>query len=122
MIMERKNEIYVPIKKGGFYDFDSTSINNTRHWLKYLTELDDDANDKIYEQILYYLDTKPDFLDFDPKNANNMKWFITKLPLTNELLKSESNIKLISTSKHYSRLNIFDYIGVKYFNYEVDEE
>lgn len=122
MIMERKNEIYVPIKKGGFYDFDSTSINNTRHWLKYLTELDDNINDKIYEQILYYLDTKPDFLDFDPKNANNMKWFITKLPLTNELLKSESNIKLISTSKHYSRLNIFDYIGVKYFNYEVDEE
>ena len=51
-----------------------------------------------------------------------MKWFITKLPLTKELLESDSNIKLISASKHYSRLNIFDYIGVKYFNYNIDEE
>jgi hypothetical protein len=122
MIMERKNDIYVPIKKGGFYDFDSNSINNASHWLKYLTQIDDDKNDKIYEQILYYLDTKPDFLDFDPTNAKNMKWFITKLPLSNELLNSESNIKLISTSKYYSRLDIFDYIGVKYFNYEIEEK
>ena len=122
MIIERKNEIYVPIKKGGFYDFDSTSINNTKHWLNYLTEPDEDANNKIYEQILYYLDTSPEYLDFDPKNAKTMKYFITKLPLSNELLKSESHIKLISTSKHYLRLNIFDYIAVKYFNYELNEE
>jgi hypothetical protein len=122
MIMERKSEIYIPIKKGGFCDFDSNTINNTRHWLKYLTEVDDDLNDKIYKEIIYYLDTKPEYLDFEPKNANLMKWFITKLPLTKELLESESNIKLISTSKYFSRLNIFDYIGVKYFNYEVNEE
>lgn len=122
MIMERRSDIYISLKNGGFYDFDSTTINNSRHWLKYLSELDDNFYDKIYEKILYYLDTKPEYLDFDPKNANDMKWFITKLNLPDELLKSETNIKLISTSKHYSRLNIFDYIGVKYFNYEMNEE
>jgi hypothetical protein len=121
MIMQRKSDIYIPIKKGGFYDFDLNSINNTRHWLKYFTETEHDSNDKIYEQILYYLDTMPDYLDFDPKNAHLMKWFISKLPLSKELSECESNIKLISTSKHYPRLNMFNYIGVKYFNYNLED-
>ena len=119
--MERKIDMYVQVKRGGFYNFDSTSINNTRQWLKYLTEPDLDSNDKIYEQITEYLDTNPDYLDFNPMNANTMKWFITKLTLPNEVIKLESNIKLMPTSKYFSRLNIFDYIGVKYFNYEIEE-
>jgi len=121
MIMEKKNDIHIQIKRGGFYNFDSNSINNTSQWLKYLTEVDSDSNDKIYEQITEYLDVNPDFLDFNPENASNMKWFITKLILPNEVIKLESKIELIPTSKYFSRLNIFDYIGVKYFNYEIDE-
>lgn len=121
MIMDKKNELYIQLKRGGFYEFDSSSINNTRQWLKYLTEQDLNSSDKIYEQIIEYLDTNPDYLDFDPKNASTMKWFITKLTLPNEVIKLESNIKLIPTSKYFERLNIFDYVGVKYFNYEIQD-
>jgi hypothetical protein len=39
-----------------------------------------------------------------------MKWFISKLTLSEQLLKSESHIKLIPTSKYFEQLNIFDYI------------
>lgn len=49
-----------------------------------------------------------------------MKWFITKIELNNELMKSSSHIELLSTSKFYDRLNSFDYIGIKFFNYEID--
>lgn len=121
MIMERKNEIYIPIKNGGFYDFDTNTINNTKYWLKYLKFIDENYNDKIYEKIIYYLDTKPDYLDFEPNNANTMKWFITKLPLPNHILKLNSHIELLNTSKYYARLAIFDYIGVKFFNYDIED-
>jgi len=121
MIFERKNEIYTSIKNGGFYNFDSNSISNTQFWLSYLVKEDENENDKIYEKIIKYLDTNPDYLDFDPSNAPNMKWFITKLNLSENILKLEKNIILNSKSKFFERLNIFDYIGVKYFNYEIEE-
>lgn len=120
MIFDRKNDINIPLKKGGFYAFDANTINNTDYWLKYLTEPEDGLNDKIYEQMINYLDTNPDYLDFDPRNAGTMKWFITKLELNDNLMNSNSHIKLLSNSKFYDRLNIFDYIGVKYFNYDVE--
>lgn len=120
MLFDRKNDIQITIKKGGFVNFDTCTINNTSFWLKYLMELDEVMNDKIYEQIINYLDTNPDYLDFDPRNASSMKWFITKLELDNELLNLDTHIKLISTSKFYERLNIFEYTGVKYFNYDLD--
>lgn len=120
MILEKKNNINILLKNGGFINFDCSTISNTGFWLKYLTEPEDNANDKIYEEIISYLDKNPDYLDFDPKNASLMKWFITKLELNDELLNLDTHIKLISTSKFYERLNIFDYIGVKYFNYEID--
>ena len=123
MIMEKQHEIYVPIKSGGFCNFDSKTINNTAQWLKYFSDSDSESNsnDIIYERIIKYLDTNPDYLDFEPKNASTMKWFITKLTVSKQLLKSESHIKLIPTSKYYERLHIFDYIGVKYFNYNIEE-
>jgi len=120
MIFDRKNDIHIQLKNGGFVNFDTSTISNTSYWLKYLMETEENINDKIYEKIIYYLDTNPDYLDFDPRNASSMKWFITKLELNDELLNSDSRIKLISTSKFYERLNIFEYIGVKYFNYEID--
>lgn len=120
MLFDRKNDIHIIVKKGGFVNFDINTIGNTNFWLRYLTEPDENKNDKIYEQIINYLDTNPDYLDFDPRNAENMKWFITKLELNDELLNLDKHIKLISTSKFYDRLNIFDYIGVKYFDYEID--
>ena len=46
---------------------------------------DENENDKIYEKIIKYLDTNPDYLDFDPSNAPNMKWFITKLNLSENI-------------------------------------
>ena len=122
MIMEKQSLIYVPIKSGGFYDFDSKSIHNTNYWLNYLKHIETNSNDKIYMQIINYLDTKPEYLDFDPVNASEMKWFITKLPLEDKLLNSSSNIKLIPESKYYSRLMIFDYIGVKFFDYDIESD
>jgi hypothetical protein len=114
--------LYVPIKNGGFYQFDNTSILNTKHWLKYLTEEDMDQYEKIYEKIVYYLDTKPEMLDFDPANASTMKWFISSKILSTQLEKSSSNIKLFTSSKYYGRLRIFDYIGVKFFDYSIEDE
>jgi hypothetical protein len=122
MIMEKQSLIYVPIKSGGFYDFDSNSIHNTNYWLNYLKHIETNSNDKIYMQIINYLDTKPEYLDFDPVNASEMKWFITKLPLEDKLLNSSSNIKLIPESKYYSRLMIFDYIGIKFFDYDIESD
>jgi hypothetical protein len=121
MILQN-NSLYVPIKNGGFYQFDNTSILNTKHWLKYLTEEDMDQYEKIYEKIVYYLDTKPEMLDFDPANASTMKWFISSKILSTQLEKSSSNIKLFTSSKYYGRLRIFDYIGVKFFDYSIEDE
>ena len=81
----------------------------------------DDSNEKIFEQIVKYLDTNPDYLDFDLKNVASMKWFITKLDLPENIMKSKSLLKLETKSKYFERLNIFSYIGVKYFNYEIEE-
>lgn len=121
MIFERKNDIYIQFNNGGFYNFDNTSILDTQFWLSYLIKENEDINDKIYQEIIEYLDTKPDNLDFDPKNAENMKWFITNLNLPENILDLDKNIKLNKNSKYFERLHIFDYIGVKYFNYENDE-
>lgn len=122
MIYERTNEIHIIIKKGGFYNFDISSITNTQYWLSFIkNNTNDDSNEKIFEQIVKYLDTNPDYLDFDLKNVASMKWFITKLDLPENIMKSKSLLKLETKSKYFERLNIFSYIGVKYFNYEIDE-
>ena len=43
--------------------------------------------------------------------------------LTNKLTNKQNQIPLVITSKYYSELCIFEYIGVKYYNYtEYDNE
>lgn len=48
-----------------------------------------------------------------------MKYFINR---KNQEKLKQNQIFLDHTTKYYLQLVIFDYIGVKYFNYEIDDE
>ncbi len=116
MIFNKKDNIYVKIQNGGFYNFDNTSINNQAYWLKYL---EDNKNyNKYYEKILYYLDTNPDMLDFDINNKNDMEFFM----INKDCKKIDNNqIPFIQKdNKYYDKLYKFEYIGIKYYNYNFD--
>ncbi len=121
LIKDKQSNIYIPLKYGGFYDFNLSTINNTQYWINYFTLIDDNIYDNIYKEIITLLDTNIDCLDFNPSNAHEMKWFISKIPLSDELNNSKSKINLINSSKYYSRLSIFDFIGVKYYKYEIED-
>lgn len=138
----------VKLNYGGFLDFNSSTISNRKYWLEFLTKKEN--YDCKYKEIIDYLATNPDMLDFDPKNKDSMKYFIlnskkvvsnninkliNKYPKKKPLVLSgapknlhkfswESNqIPLEISSKYYSQLCIFEYIGVKYYNYiEYDNE
>lgn len=104
---------------GGFLNFNSLTIKNTKHWLKILEKIQDKNYDTIYQEILENLELKPDLLDFDPLNKNQMKYYIDLD--TNDMYKLNDNqIPLLSNSKYYSQLKCFQYIGVKFFKYETD--
>jgi hypothetical protein len=128
MIMERKNEIYVQLTNGGFYNFNNTTITNTEYWLSYIEQKNN--YDKYYEKILNYLDTDIDRLDFDRNNKDQMEFYIDldepvntntlNLSLVDKLHLKQ--IPLTIDSKYYSRLQIFTYIGVKYFAYDIAED
>lgn len=67
------------------------------------------------------MELDPDMLDFDPVNKNKMKYFINKLE-SDQIDKLEQNqIPLLTSSKYYSKLVIFKYIGVKYYNTQLFE-
>lgn len=119
MIIERKNEINAPLNNGGFYNFNDNSITNTEYWLNYIQQKNN--YDKYYEKILFYLDTDPDRLDFDHINVEQMDFYICNLnELPNKIIENKSKqIPCDTKSKYYSRLQMFSYIGVKYFNYEL---
>lgn len=120
----------IKLNYGGFLDFNSSTISNRKHWLEYLTPKEN--YDLQYKEIIDYLATNPDMLDFDPKNQDSMKYFILNSKkdlsngigkLTNKLTNKQNQIPLAITSKYYSQLCIFEYIGVKYYNYtEYDNE
>lgn len=108
MILER-SELLVKIIDGGFLDFNDDTIKNTYIWLNYLKQ-NNKINDSILEEIVLYLDTNVDILDFDEANKDNMKFYLTK-----DMMDEYKD------SKYYDRIKIFEYIGVKYYNYSIDE-
>lgn len=103
----------------GFLNFNSTTINNTRHWLELLTKSSEKNYDTHYAKILEYLELDPDMLDFDPVNKDTMEYYIEKKPKNPNKLNS-NQIPLIISSKYYAQLMIFEYIGVKFFNYQTE--
>lgn len=110
MVMAAKHKT-TTIKYAGFLEFDTNTIKDTRKWLEYLTETDD--NDKIYECVLLYLDTNVDLLDFDMSAKDTMKFYLSASEVGGIPFPDKS-------SKYYSRLCGFEYIGVKYYNYMLD--
>ena len=118
-----------PIKllNGGFLNFNSSTISNSKYWIEFLTKSNQKSYDNQYKEIIEYLATNPDMLDFDPANKDEMKYFIEKTKLTHnkdcDLRKElkQNQIPLEHTSKYYSQLMLFDYIGVKYYNHQINE-
>ena len=116
----------IKLNYGGFLDFNKSTISNRKYWLEFLTKKEN--YDLQYKEILDYLATNPDMLDFDPKNKESMKYFISNSKknqqndiVNNKLKNNQNQIPLDMTSKYYSQLHIFEYIGVKYFNYQIDD-
>ena len=112
-----------PIKLiyGGFLNFNSNTILNTKYWLEILSKSHEKNYDDKYEEILNYLAINPDILDFNPSNKDNMKYFFDKLSTDSNKFKS-NQIPLISSSKYYSQLVLFEYIGVKYFDNQISDD
>lgn len=90
----------------GFLDFNKSTILDTRKWCKVLE--DENKYDNFYNKIILYLDTDIEKLDFDIDYKLEMKFYV-----------GDGGIPFPENeSKYYSRLCGFNYIGVKYFNYE----
>lgn len=119
MIMEMKT-LLCPITYGGFLEFDSNTIKNAQKWIDCLNpEYEDNLYDDKYKFIIECLDIpeKIDMLDFSPQNASTMNYCLTNH------LELENGIPFPkNTSKYYNRLKIFEYIGVKYYNYIIMED
>lgn len=117
----------IKLNNGGFLDFNTSTISNKKFWIEYLIKKEN--YDEKYKEILYYLETNPDILDFDPKNQNMMKYFMINASskkfntgININTHTNEKQIHLEITSKYYSQLCMFEYIGVKYYNYQIDTE
>lgn len=117
----------IKLNHGGFLDFNSSTISNRKYWLEFLTKKEN--YDLQYKEIVDYLAINPDMLDFDPKNQDSMKYFILNSKKVvsnniNKLMNKPNQIPLDISSKYYSKLCMFEYIGVKYYNnqYNIDSE
>ena len=73
-----------------------------------------------YAEILEYLELNPDMLDFESANKDIMKYYMEKKHTDVNKL-STNQIPLIIGSKYYAQLMVFDYIGVKFYNYQINE-
>lgn len=117
----------IKLNNGGFLNFNSSTISNRKYWLEFLTPKEN--YDSKYIEILDYLTTNPDMLDFDPKNKESMKYFIfvekktqsNEYLIDNKLKNNKNKIPLDISSKYYSQLYMFEYIGVKYYNYQIND-
>lgn len=106
------------IRNGGFLDFNASTICDQQKYLAYLQDDgSEDSQDSVLKEILFYLDTNPDMIDFDVGNRETMKAFLRKDPTDADLI-SEKYLKLLPSSKYYARLRIFDYVGLKYFSFD----
>jgi hypothetical protein len=111
----------IKVSNGGFLNFNSNTISNSQYWIEFLTNSNKENYDKYYKEILEYLEINPDILDFDPTNKNSMKYFIhNEKKDSNKMDIIQNQIPLDKNSKYYSKLVIFEYIGVKYYNYQTE--
>ena len=101
MILGR-GELLVKLNNGGFLDFNNDTIKDINKWLAYLTNVE--VDDNILQEIVLYLDTNPDMLDFDLENMGDMKYYLT-----------HEDIEKYRGKKNYDRISLFQYIGVKYY-------
>lgn len=111
-----------PIKltNGGFLNFNSNTIKNSKYWINILNKSVEKNYDVQYMEILEYLELNPDMLDFDPINKNTMKYYMEK-KISEQTKLNSNQIPLIVSSKYYAQLMVFDYIGVKFYNYQINE-
>jgi hypothetical protein len=117
MIMERVREVKVPLQDGGFLEFTEDTIRDRRRWLAYL-ELEEKKDDEdLLEKMVYYLDTDPDFLDFEPAHQGDMRAYL----IHDEHIEDQGKNRIVCprNSPHYARLGIFPYIGLRW--YRLDE-
>ncbi len=116
MIVEKKSSKN-KIINGGFVEFNSDTIKDTKRWIGLLSNKSNlNLFDSKYEQIVNLLATNPDGLDFDPANKDQMEWFI-ELDKDYILTNSKQIAWPEKSSKYWIRFNGFEYIGVKYFTY-----
>ncbi len=111
----------VKIIDGGFLNFNSNTIANTQYWMGVLSRTLEKNYDTQYKEILEYLELNPDILDFDPANKDTMKYFMEKKLIDLNKIKP-NQIPLITSSKYYAQLMVFDYIGVKFYNYQLPDD
>lgn len=125
-----------PIKliNGGFLDINSSNsnpISNATYWINVITsKSESDTFDSNYKEILEYLELEPDMLDFNPANKEQMKYYILNTKSKSNITANTTNttklksnqIPLIVESKYYSQLVVFEYIGVKFYSYQIDDE
>lgn len=103
MILERK-ELLVKLNYGGFLDFNNDTINDTKKWLSYLNK--EEVDETKIKEIVLFLDTNVDMLDFDENNKLEMKYYFDY----DEIHKHKN-------SAYYERIKLFNFIGVKYYDY-----
>lgn len=87
---------------GGFLEFNASTIDDTKRWLAVLKGAP--LDDSLLAEAAHLLATDVDRLDFDPADSANMKFFLTK-----------DQIEQHRASPHYSTLQHFEYIGVRYY-------
>lgn len=125
ILTHAKSHTDIKLNYGGFLNFDSNTISNEKYWLNVINQKKscEDMYESIYVEILEYLETNPNMLDFDPNNSNNMKYFLVinkKIPnFNNDLVKEcvkPNQIPINIKSKYYSKLAMFEYIGVKFYD------
>lgn len=71
-------------------------------------------NEKIFENVINYIKIDIDILDFDLANKENMRYYITK----NTEDDSKNALHLLTNSKYYEQLYLYEYIGIKYYSCE----
>jgi hypothetical protein len=108
MIKENKT-LLQSITYKGFLQFNTNTILDTKKWCELLEEKEEDIYNKYYSNVLELLEIDVDRLDFDKLNKNDMKYYLgdNSIPFPTK------------ENKYYDRLCIFEYIGVKYYSYEL---
>lgn len=118
MIFSSKS-VLVPLRNGGFLDFNDSTINNQARFLEYLRSGGVNAarTNRVLENLVMYLETDPSLLDFDADMRQTMRAYLIQAP-DEEDLASDKYIPLSVDSSCYMKLRGFPYIGLKYYSDE----